>query len=280
MIKGNIVDLIIPLKEDKEIDYDELENILNYQINDIDGILLSNSITQLNDDNKTKVVKFILKKFNYAKIIVDISNFDPKEVVKEASHYNDLNIDSFLLNVLESNEEGLIKYYRYIADRINHPIIINNVKNNTLDYDIVRFLSYHPNIIGIKDSSLDFIYKTKISLLCNDNFILYCSNDLILIPSLSFNIGGFISLISNAFPKEIKEIYNSYLKNPEIAKLTYMKLYKLIEDIYTDVNNIGIKYLLFVMGFKTNIVYLPYAHASIGLRRKIEEDYLEFVEEK
>lgn len=278
MVKGNIVDLIIPFKEDKQIDYDEFEKILAYQKDYIDGILFSKNITQLDNEEKLQIVKFVLKKLNNIKIIVDISNFNPKEVVLEASKYNDLNIDSFLVNALDSNEEGLIKYYRYIADRINHHIVINNT-NNILDFDIVRFLSYHPNIIGIIDSSSDFIYKTKISFLCNENFIFYCSNDLLLIPSLSLNIGGFISLISNAFPKEINEIYNSYLNETEMIK-SYMKLYKLIEDVCAEQNNIGIKYLLFVMGFKTNIIRLPYARASINLRRKIEEDYLEFVEEK
>lgn len=278
MVKGNIVDLIIPFKEDKQIDYDEFEKILAYQKDYIDGILFSKNITQLDNEEKLQIVKFVLKKLNNIKIIVDISNFNPKEVVLEASKYNDLNIDSFLVNALDSNEEGLIKYYRYIADRIKHHIVINNT-NNILDFDIVRFLSYHPNIIGIIDSSSDFIYKTKISFLCNENFIFYCSNDLLLIPSLSLNIGGFISLISNAFPKEINEIYNSYLNETEMIK-SYMKLYKLIEDVCAEQNNIGIKYLLFVMGFKTNIIRLPYARASINLRRKIEEDYLEFVEEK
>ncbi len=279
MVKGNIVDLIIPFKDDSEIDYDELIKILRYQIDYIDGILLRKNIIQLDDEQKLKVVSFILKKFNNIKIIVDVSNFNPKTVIAEINKYKNLNIDSFLIDVLESNEEGIINYYKYIADRTNYPIIINNT-NIILNYDIVRFLSYHPNIIGIIDSSFDFIYKTKISFLCNDDFILYCSNDLIIIPSLSLKIGGFISLISNAFPKEIKEITNSYLDNYDIAKQSYMKLFKIIEDVYSEANNIGIKYLLFVMGFKTNKVFLPYARASINLRRKIEEDYLEFVEKK
>ncbi|MBD5390423.1 hypothetical protein HDR67_00200, partial [bacterium] len=122
-------------------------------------------------------------------------------------------------------------------------------------------------------------YQTKISLFCNEKFVLYGADDLTMIPSLGLGAVGIISVINNAFPKEVKLIIDSFSKNIEISKVTYQKISKLTEDIYKEPSPIPIKYLLFVMGFKTRKLRMPLAEASIGVRRKLEEDYLEFVDE-
>lgn len=282
MVKGSIVELVIPFKEDNSIDYDELKAFLEFQINNnTDGILLSSIVSQLTADECFEVAKYILSNFNdRLKLIIDISDNNPRNVVSAASKYNEMNISSYLVNAPNSNIEGLLKYYRYIADRLKHPIILGNTDNMLLNDELVKLLSYHPNICGIRDISKDIECKSRLSYICNDTFLLYIANDLIMLPSLALNVGGVVSIIGNAFPKEVKLIYSSFFKDTEIARLTYKKIYSLIEDIQSEIDGIGIKYLLYVMGFNVRKLRLPYAEASINLRRTIEEHYLELVEEE
>lgn len=290
MLKGSIVALVTPFNENNEIDFKEIQRLLDFHIeNKTDGILLLGTTAEaeaLTDLEKEKIVEYVV---NYLqeriKIMVGIISNLPSRTVELAHLFDKYNIDSYLVSApyyIKSNMEGLIKHFTYIADRVAHPIVLYNVPKRTgisLSVELVRFLSYHSNIIGIKEASGDLEYQTKIALFCNEKFVLYGADDLTMIPSLGLGAVGIISVINNAFPKEVKLIIDSFSKNIEISKVTYQKISKLTEDIYKEPSPIPIKYLLFVMGFKTRKLRMPLAEASIGVRRKLEEDYLEFVDE-
>ena len=290
MLKGSIVALVTPFNDDNEIDYNEVKRLLDFHLeNQTDGILLLGTTAEaesLSDEEKQKLVEYVLKYLNgKIKVMVGIISNVPKRAIELAELFDDLDIDSYLVSApyyIKSNTEGLLKHFSYIADHVKHPIVLYNVPKRTgvhLSEEVVRFLSYHPNIIGIKEASGDLAYQTKIALLCNKNFVLYGADDLSIIPSLGLGAVGIISVINNAFPKEVKLIIDSFDKDKNISMLTYKKISKLTEDIYKESSPIPIKYLLFVMGFKTRKLRMPLAEASIGLRRKIEEDYLAFVDE-
>lgn len=290
MLKGSIVALVTPFQEDMGIDYDELTRLLDYHIqNQTDGILVLGTTAEaesLSDDEKLSIVKYVLNYLNHRiPVMVGIIANTPKRTIELAQLFDSLPIDSYLVSApyyIKSNTSGLIKHFSYIADHVNHPLVLYNVPKRSglnLDVDVVQFLSYHPNIIGIKEASGNLEYQTKISLLCNENFVLYGADDLTMLASLGVGAIGIISVINNAFPKEVKLIIDAYAKDKSISKTTYKKLSKLTEDIFKEPSPIPVKYLLFVMGFKTQNLRMPLAEASIELRRRIEQDYLEFVEE-
>lgn len=289
MLKGSIVALVTPFNDDNEIDYNEVKRLLDFHLeNKTDGILLLGTTAEaesLSDEEKKKLVEYVVKYLNgKIKVMVGIISNVPKRAIEMAELFDDLDIDSYLVSApyyIKSNTEGLLKHFSYIADHVNHPIVLYNVPKRTgvhLSEEVVRFLSYHPNIIGIKEASGDLAYQTKIALLCNKNFVLYGADDLSMIPSLGLGAVGIISVINNAFPKEVKLIIDFFDKDRNISMLTYKKISKLTEDIYKETSPIPVKYLMFVMGFKTRKLRIPLAEASIGLRRKIEEDYLAFVD--
>ncbi|MDE6661393.1 MAG: 4-hydroxy-tetrahydrodipicolinate synthase [Anaeroplasmataceae bacterium] len=290
MLKGSIVALVTPFNDDNEIDYNELKKLLDFHLeNNTDGILLLGTTAEaesLTDEEKQRLVKYTLEYLDgRIKVMVGIIANVPKKAVELASLFEGMNIDSFLVSApyyIKSNTEGLLKHFSYIADHVAHPIVLYNVPKRTgvmLSEEVVRFLSYHPNIIGIKEASGDLAYQTKIALFCNEKFVLYGADDLSMLPSLGLGAVGIISVINNAFPKEVKLIIDSFDRDKKISLLAYKKISKLTEDIYKESSPIPIKYLMFVMGFKTRNLRMPLAEASIGLRRKLEEDYLAFVDE-
>lgn len=60
-------------------------------------------------------------------------------------------------------DSALIKHYIYIAERLNVPVLLYNcpkfTANVTISPEVVRVLSAHPNIAGIKDTSTGNIEK-------------------------------------------------------------------------------------------------------------------------
>nr|MDE5715005.1 4-hydroxy-tetrahydrodipicolinate synthase [Anaeroplasmataceae bacterium] len=225
MIKGSIVALVTPFDEDNKINYNELKRLLDFHIeNQTDGILLLGTTAEaenLNDDERYSLVKFVIDYLNdQIPVMVGIISNNTRRAVLLAETLKDLNIDSYLVSApyyIKSNTEGLIHHFTYIADHVNRPIILYNVpKRNgfNLDLELVKILSYHKNIIGIKEASGDLAYQTQLSMFCDKNtFVLYAADDLTLLPSLSLGAIGVISVINNAFPKEMKLLVDSYDKD-------------------------------------------------------------------
>ena len=213
-----------------------------------------------------------------------ISNIT-EEVVKLSKLYEDYDIDSFLVinpYYNKTNEAGLLKHFTYIADHVTKPIVIYNVPKRTgmnIPVEVVRALSYHKNIIGIKEASGDLLYQLKITPFIHDNFKLYCGDDSTMLLSLYLGASGIISVLGNAFPAELKLIISSFKKNPEISKTTFYKLFNLINSMYQEVSPIGIKYVMYLMGFNTLFYRRPLDEPSKNLKRELEHEVLNIVGE-
>lgn len=288
MLKGSIVALVTPFDEDNNINYQEVDKIIKYQMdNGTDGILLlgtTGEAESLSDSEKYELVKHVCDYVDdKLPIMVGIISNQTKKVVELAKMYENLKIDSYLVIApyyIKTNESGMIKHFTYIADHVNRPIVLYNVPKRTginLSFDVVRILSYHKNIIGIKEASSDLIYQSKIASICREDFVLYGADDQTMIPSLAIGASGIISVINNAFPKEIKLIVDSAPKDLKIANTVFNKLITIMQDIFIETSPIPIKYLMYLQGFETLKLRLPLAECSMSLKRKLEEDYLNIV---
>ena len=69
----------------------------------------------------------------------------------------------------KTNEEGMYNHFKTVADAVHIPCILYNVPGRTgcgISEDVVRRLSVHPNIMGIKEASGNLSYTAKIAPLC------------------------------------------------------------------------------------------------------------------
>ena len=285
----SIVALICPFDENNKINYDELDRLCDYQIeNKTDGILLLGTTQEsesLTKEEKHELVDFVYHKvYKKMKIIIGIISNITEEVVSISKQYDEYDIDSFLVITPyynKTNVSGLIKHFTYIADHVSKPIVLYNVPKRTgmsIPIDVVRILSYHHNIIGIKDASGDALYTQEIAKFTNNKFKLYCGDDKSMIISLFLGASGSISVIANAFPLEVKLIHENFDKNINISKTTFNKLNSLIDAIFKETSPIGIKYLLYIIGFNTKKYRRPLDEPSLEVKRLIEEKTLEIIE--
>lgn len=287
---GSIVALITPFNEDNEIDFAELERLCNFHLeNRTDGLLLLGTTAEseaLTAEEKKKLVDFVYQKvYPKIRIMIGLISNITEEVVKQSKFYDDYDIDSFLVinpYYNKTNESGLLKHFTYIADRTSKPIVLYNVPKRTgmgIPVEVVRALSYHKNIIGIKEASGDLLYQLKISSFLGENFRLYCGDDSLMLPSLYLGASGVISVLGNAFPAELKLITESFKKNPEISRTAFFKLFDLMNVMMQEVSPIGIKYVLYLMGFNTLHYRRPLDEPSKELKRKLEREILNIIDE-
>ncbi len=278
---GSIVALITPFDIDNNIDYKELQRLCDYHLeNKTDGLVLLGTTAEaeaLTDDEKYSIVKYV---YDYLegriKIMIGLISNKYEEVIRQADLFKEFDIESYLVIApyyVKSNNSGLLKYFTFIADRLDKPIVIYNVPKRcgfNMPFEVIEALSYHKNIIGIKEASSDPISLLKIIKLSNDKFKIYCGDDSMMLIAMMLGAEGCINVIGNAFPLEIKLIMDSIRKNSEIAKTTYYKLFDLMNNMYKEVSPIGIKYIMYLIGFNKDNYRLPLDEPSREFKRELE----------
>ena len=112
-IKGSIVALVTPMKEDGSVNYEKLEELLEYQIkNSTDAILIIGTTGEsptLSHEEDEEVVKFTVNKVNHrVPVIVGSSSNCTETSVTQSKKFERLGADALLIITPyynETNEE-------------------------------------------------------------------------------------------------------------------------------------------------------------------------------
>ncbi len=287
-IKGTYTALVTPFKKDKSIDYKSLEKLLNLQIDaGVQGIVLfgttgeSPTIDTFEKHKILKVVEDIVK--DKLDIIIGISSNDTKKTVNEIKGFSGSKAKAFLVGTPAYNkptQKGLIDHFTKIANESYKPIILYNVPSRTgtnLNFDTVKILSEHPNIVGIKDASCNFDQVTKLMTLRSDKFSVLSGNDNQTISMMALGASGVISVASNIVPHEL-DLMVKYADrgNFSSARIVHEILLPLFEACFVETNPIPVKFMLSRLGLTKNYLREPLCPLSNKSKQQIKKIMLNY----
>ena len=271
VLQGSLVALVTPLNEDGSVDYDSLKRLIDWHIdegtNGIVSVGTTGESATLNVKEHLDVIDFTIK--HVGKRIPVIAGTGANatdeaiELSQEAKHKG---ADYVLLVTPyynKPNQNGLIKHYEEIANKVDIPQILYNVPSRTacdLKPSSVEILSKHQNIIGIKEAVDDFkrirelVNITQIS----DDFSVFSGDDPTFLESMTLGAHGVISVAANVIPRSIsmicRNVLNSELNEANNLNDINKNLYKLL---FVESNPIPVKWMLFKMGLIKNFIRLP-----------------------
>lgn len=268
-ITGSIVALVTPFHRDGSADYGRLRELVDWHIeNKTDAILVlgttgETASTSLEEDIKT--VTCVIDQVNGRIPVIAGSGSNSSEMQKHKSViYSQLGADALLCispYYVKTNEEGMYRHFMMSADAATAPIILYNVPGRTgckISPEVVRRLSTHPNVMGIKEASGDMAYAMKIARYLSDDFVMYCGNDDITVPLLSVGASGVISVWANIMPREVHDMVTDYLEGRhEQALQTQLRYLDLINALFMEVNPIPVKEAMNLMGLKAGAYRMP-----------------------
>jgi len=107
--------------------------------------------------------------------------------------------------VYKSNRRETLHHYRTVARSTGLPIMVyNNPVSYGVDITVEMFgeLADLPNIVAIKESSEDTRRLTLLRRAHGDRFVLFGGVDDIVLESLMLGATGWVSGLTNAFPRE------------------------------------------------------------------------------
>lgn len=269
MLKGNIVALITPFKENKKVNYDKLIELIEFQIdNGVDGIVLLGTTAEassLNEKEQVKIIKLGISIINQrVKLIVGCSAINTLLACQKAKKLSKYKIDYLLVlspYYLKTNNEGVIKHFEEIAKVSKIPIIIYHVPNRTgqmINIECIKKLSTNSNIKGIKEASGDLEYVKKIKKYISDDFVLLSGNDDLMVKVMENGGSGVISVFSNSHPQITSKIMDLCYENKYKEASELLNIYlDYIKTLFIEPNPIPIKEALNYLGYEVGSYRLP-----------------------
>lgn len=283
MFKGSGVALITPFNEKGEVNYQKLEELVDFHCeNNTDALIVlgtTGEASTLTDDEKIAVVKCVVEK-NRGRlpIIVGAGSNNTLQAIEMAKRYENLGVDGLLVVTPyynKGNENGIYKHYVSIANFVKLPIILYNVPGRTgvnLSVKLLKKLAKIENIVALKEASGDIAYASEVAREVPE-LTLYSGNDDITVPLLSIGAKGSISVLANIKPKIVHNtIQNFFDKNIDEAKRLQLKYNGLVKALFIEVNPIPVKKAMNLMGFNVGECRLPLGEMEVENVKVLEDE--------
>ena len=283
-IKGTGVALVTPFNNDKSVDYEGLENLLNHVINGgVDFLVLMGTTgesTTLSKTERMEVVDFC-KKINNGRlpIVLGIGGNNTMQVVADIKAANLENVAA-ILSVSPSynkpSQEGIYQHYKMISESSPLPIIVYNVPGRTSSNisaaTTVRLATDFKNIVGVKEASGDMDQIMKILKNKPADFVVLSGDDGLTLPMIHMGAEGVISVIGQSHPKDFSDMVSFGLSgNKKLANQIHYKLYDFYRPLYAEGNPVGVKACLEMLGICKAVVRLPLVEASNTIKNELKK---------
>ncbi len=271
IFKGAGVAIVTPMYEDGKVNYDKLEELLEYQIaNSTDAIIICGTTGEsstMTHGEHLKTIKFAIDKVNKRVPVIAGTGSNCTETAimmsKEAASYG---ADALLIVTPYYNkatQKGLIAHYTAIAEAVPEtPIIMYNVPSRTgcniQPATAVALAKNVKNIVGIKAASGDL-------------------SQIATMMSMALGGLGVISVLSNVAPKETHDMVMKFLEgDTKGAAEIQLKAIPLIHALFSEVNPIPVKAALNLMGKEVGPLRMPLSEMEDANKAKLAEELKNF----
>ena len=271
--------LITPFKADGSVDYEALGRLLDTQLTGaVDYIVVlgtTGEAATMTEEEKRDVRTFIRTYVNGRLPLVLGVGGNNTAAVCESLRTIDLTGFEAILSVCpyynKPNQEGLYQHFCAVAKASPIPVILYNVPGRTgvnlLPETVMRILEAQPEkIVGIKEASGNLEQIKHLIDLAQDKLLVISGDDGIAYEVMEAGGAGLISVASNAFPEDFRDIVH---KKDQAKQAQYDRMVKLL---FKEGNPVGIKAVLAQKGIIQNYLRLPLVPASETLQEEIKKE--------
>lgn len=269
LFRGAATAIITPMHEDGSINFEKMEELLEYQIeHKIDAIVVAGTTGEsacLNDEEHIELIKFTCEVVKHRiPVIAGAGSNCTRHSQQLCENADKAGADGLLLVTPYYNkcsQEGLIQHYAACAEVTRLPFILYNIPSRTgvnIHPDTYGELLKIPNVKAVKEASGNFSQLAKILSRYGDKMDIYCGNDDQAVSALALGSKGVISVLSNIVPEVVSELCAAYFQgDTERSERIQLHYEELIERLFSDINPIPIKTAMEMMGLHTGPCRLP-----------------------
>lgn len=286
-LKGSIAALVTPMDSDGEINWEGLEELIQWHIgSNTSGLVIVGTTGESATLDVAEHVQLIERAVDISegkiKIIAGTGANSTKEAIYLTNSAKSAGADASLLVTPYYNkptQEGLYQHYMMIADEVDLPQILYNVPSRTgcdlLNETVLRLVD-HENIVGLKDATGDLArLKDIINKLTPKQagaFSLFSGDDPTATEFIINGGVGTISVTANIVPKIIADICDYALSGEVEAAIELdEQLIKLNEILFAESNPIPTKWMLNRIGRISDGIRLPLTPLNPKFHKQAEQ---------
>lgn len=270
IFKGSGVALVTPFTESMEVDYEQLRKLVDYHVeHKTDAIIVcgtsGESATQTVEEH-LECISVVAEQANgRIPVIAGTGSNDTVTAVELSQEAAKCGVDGLLMVTPYYNkctQNGLIKHYSTVAEKVSTPIIMYNVPSRTgcniLPATAVKLAKEVENIVAIKEASGNISQVAELAHLANGCIDIYSGNDDQILPLMSLGGIGVISVTANIIPDDTHDLCQKFFDGDfEGARELQLKAIDLCKALFCEVNPIPVKKATELMGLTNGVVRLP-----------------------
>lgn len=267
---GAGVAIVTPFNEDESINYDKLDELIDYHCaNGTDSIVICGTTGEsatMTEEEHAECVRFTIERAKgRIPVIAGTGSNCTRTAIELSKDAAEHGADGLLLVTPYYNkatQAGLITHYTAVAKEVKTPIIMYSVASRTgcniEPATVAELVKNVDNIVGVKEASGNISQVAKIMSLTDGNIDLYSGNDDQIVPLLSLGAKGVISVLSNVAPQETHDICAKFFEGDVAGSAALqLKAIPLIEQLFCEVNPIPVKKAMALMGKDCGPLRMP-----------------------
>jgi 4-hydroxy-tetrahydrodipicolinate synthase len=283
MFRGVFTAIVTPFTADENVDEPTLRSLIDFNLaNGVTGIVPCGTTGEsptLSHEEHDRVVKLTVEHVNgRVPVIAGTGSNSTREAISLSQHAQQSGANALLLVTPYYNkptQEGMYRHFKAIAESVNIPCIVYNIKGRTgvnLETDtLVRLMEDCPNIVGVKEASGDLNQMKEVIARRREGFCVLSGDDNLTVPLIKEGGDGVISVASNFIPAQMSRLVKLALDgNFADAEALEKELAPLFSAEFVETNPIPIKYMLSLQGMCQEVYRLPMCELRPASKEKVK----------
>ncbi|MGE5694131.1 MAG: 4-hydroxy-tetrahydrodipicolinate synthase [Candidatus Sericytochromatia bacterium] len=211
--------MVTPFDADGALDLPAAARLATHLIDSgCDGLVVSGTTGEsptTTDDEKIALLRTVLDAAgDRARVIAGAGTYDTAHSVKLARTCEAEGAHGLLVVTpyySRPPQAGLLAHFSAVADAVAVPVVLYDIPPRSvvpIEFDTIRRLSYHPNIVGVKDAKGDLHGGAEI--IASTGLAYYSGDDPLNLPWLAVGATGFISVISHLAAGQLRDMLSAF----------------------------------------------------------------------
>lgn len=286
---GAAVAIVTPMKANGEVNYEKLDELIEFQINGSTDAIVACGTTgeasTLSHEEHINVIRHTVEKVNKrVPVIAGTGSNSTETAIYLSKEAEKAGADALLLVTPYYNkatQKGLIEHFAVTADAVKIPVILYNVPSRTgcniLPATVKKIAERSKNVVAIKEASGDISQVAMLASIMPEDFAIYSGNDDQIVPILSLGGLGVISVLSNVAPKQTHDIVATYLAGDvKTSCKLQLEAIDLIKSLFCEVNPIPVKTALNIMGMEAGPLRLPLTEMEGANAERLKDSLINY----
>ena len=211
--------MVTPFKPDGSLDTDAAARLAKRLVDSgCDGLVLSGTTGEsptTTDEEKITLVRVVLEAVgDRARVVAGVGTYDTAHSVRGAKLAAAEGAHGLLAVTpyySRPPQAGLIAHFSAIADATDLPVMMYDIPPRSvipIEWDTIRKLAEHPNIVAVKDAKGDLHGGGQI--IAETGLAYYSGDDALNLPWLAMGAVGFVSVWGHLAASQLREMFSAF----------------------------------------------------------------------